>query len=235
MKHSNIVNNKNARNNLQQIGITIPAAAAAVTAATSADLSHTVHIVRQSKYDTAAAAASLAAAAAETEEEEEEEVEMAPPPPRLVAMTCDDTTGSSGSGTPLTETATPNSMATTPYDVIHHNHQNYCATPTPPPAPPPPPSNNTTIYSPSKNLPSTGHQPPPLPPPPLPPPPEIPPPPLSPHLLPQPGPAEPVLAKQKHHHRKAFEYISKALKLDEEDPSRKEQAIELYKKGQEMK
>lgn len=30
-------------------------------------------------------------------------------------------------------------------------------------------------------------------------------------------PAEPVLAQQKHHHRKAFEYISKALKLDEED------------------
>jgi len=34
------------------------------------------------------------------------------------------------------------------------------------------------------------------------------------------GPGEPVLAKQKHHHRKAFEYISKALKLDEEDKGR---------------
>jgi len=33
----------------------------------------------------------------------------------------------------------------------------------------------------------------------------------------QPGPGDPQLAKQKHHHRKAFEYISKALKLDEEN------------------
>lgn len=32
-----------------------------------------------------------------------------------------------------------------------------------------------------------------------------------------PGPADPLLAAQKHHHRKAFEYISKALKIDEED------------------
>lgn len=32
-----------------------------------------------------------------------------------------------------------------------------------------------------------------------------------------PGPGEPLLATQKHHHRKAFEYISKALKIDEED------------------
>lgn len=31
------------------------------------------------------------------------------------------------------------------------------------------------------------------------------------------GPGEPALAKQKHHHRKAFEFISKALKIDEED------------------
>ena len=30
------------------------------------------------------------------------------------------------------------------------------------------------------------------------------------------GPGEPALAKQKHHHRKAFEHISKALKIDEE-------------------
>ena len=32
-----------------------------------------------------------------------------------------------------------------------------------------------------------------------------------------PGAGEPLLASQKHHHRKAFEYISKALKIDEED------------------
>jgi len=31
------------------------------------------------------------------------------------------------------------------------------------------------------------------------------------------GPVEPVLVKQKQHHRKAFEHISKALRLDEED------------------
>jgi len=31
------------------------------------------------------------------------------------------------------------------------------------------------------------------------------------------GPAAPALTTQKHHHRKAFEYISKALKIDEED------------------
>lgn len=32
-----------------------------------------------------------------------------------------------------------------------------------------------------------------------------------------PGPGDPAFAKQKHHHRKAFEYISKALKIDEEN------------------
>jgi len=32
-----------------------------------------------------------------------------------------------------------------------------------------------------------------------------------------PGPADPLLARQKGHHRKAFEYISKALKIDEEN------------------
>lgn len=32
-----------------------------------------------------------------------------------------------------------------------------------------------------------------------------------------PGPGDPLLVTQKHHHRKAFEYISKALKIDEED------------------
>lgn len=31
------------------------------------------------------------------------------------------------------------------------------------------------------------------------------------------GPGEPALALQKHHHRKAFEHISRALKIDEED------------------
>ncbi|XP_018320231.1 spastin [Agrilus planipennis] len=48
---------------------------------------------------------------------------------------------------------------------------------------------------------------------------------------PCPGPADPLLAKQKHHHRRAFEYISRALKIDEENEGQKEQAIELYKKG----
>lgn len=38
-----------------------------------------------------------------------------------------------------------------------------------------------------------------------------------PQHLPGPGPADPLLAKQKHHHRRAFEYISKALKIDEEN------------------
>jgi hypothetical protein len=31
-----------------------------------------------------------------------------------------------------------------------------------------------------------------------------------------PGLTDPSLARQKHHHRKAFEYISKALRIDEE-------------------
>ncbi|CAD5111173.1 DgyrCDS509 [Dimorphilus gyrociliatus] len=48
---------------------------------------------------------------------------------------------------------------------------------------------------------------------------------------PTPGPGEPALALQKHHHRKAFEYVSKALKLDEEDKGRKDLAVDLYKKG----
>lgn len=38
-----------------------------------------------------------------------------------------------------------------------------------------------------------------------------------PHQNPGPGPGDPLLAKQKHHHRRAFEYISKALKIDEEN------------------
>ncbi|XP_034249792.1 spastin isoform X2 [Thrips palmi] len=46
-----------------------------------------------------------------------------------------------------------------------------------------------------------------------------------------PGPADPLLAKQKAHHRKAFEYISKALKIDEENEGQKDLAIELYRKG----
>ncbi|XP_013069581.2 spastin-like isoform X2 [Biomphalaria glabrata] len=45
------------------------------------------------------------------------------------------------------------------------------------------------------------------------------------------GPGEPALANQKKYHRKAFEYISKALKIDEEDGARKDIAIELYNKG----
>jgi hypothetical protein len=31
-----------------------------------------------------------------------------------------------------------------------------------------------------------------------------------------PGLTDPSLARQKHHHRKAFEFISKALRIDEE-------------------
>ena len=31
------------------------------------------------------------------------------------------------------------------------------------------------------------------------------------------GSVDPLLAKQKDHHRKAFEFISKALKIDEEN------------------
>ncbi|XP_071521098.1 spastin isoform X2 [Panulirus ornatus] len=46
-----------------------------------------------------------------------------------------------------------------------------------------------------------------------------------------PGPGDPLLAKQKHHHRKAFEYISKALKIDEENEGNKEAAMELYRRG----
>ncbi|XP_065342921.1 spastin isoform X2 [Cloeon dipterum] len=46
-----------------------------------------------------------------------------------------------------------------------------------------------------------------------------------------PGPGDPLLAKQKSHHRRAFEYISKALKFDEENEGQKEMAVELYKKG----
>lgn len=45
------------------------------------------------------------------------------------------------------------------------------------------------------------------------------------------GSVDPLLAKQKDHHRKAFEFISKALKIDEENEGHKEVAIELYKKG----
>eukprot|EP00057_Strongylocentrotus_purpuratus_P030902 XP_783032.3 PREDICTED: spastin [Strongylocentrotus purpuratus] len=45
---------------------------------------------------------------------------------------------------------------------------------------------------------------------------------------------DPKLSKQKQHHKRAFEYLSKALKIDEEDKgpgSNKRQAIEYYRKG----
>lgn len=45
------------------------------------------------------------------------------------------------------------------------------------------------------------------------------------------GYVDPLLAKQKDHHRKAFEFISRALKIDEENEGHKEEAIELYKRG----
>ncbi|ESN99652.1 hypothetical protein HELRODRAFT_192890 [Helobdella robusta] len=45
-------------------------------------------------------------------------------------------------------------------------------------------------------------------------------------------PPEPVISRQKHHHRKAFEFISRALKLDNEDRvGHKDLAVELYLKG----
>ncbi|XP_022332856.1 spastin-like isoform X2 [Crassostrea virginica] len=53
----------------------------------------------------------------------------------------------------------------------------------------------------------------------------------SPSRAKSPTPAEPALTQQKHYHRKAFEYISKALKIDEEDAGRKDQAMEMYRKG----
>lgn len=40
-----------------------------------------------------------------------------------------------------------------------------------------------------------------------------------------PGPGDPMLAKQKHHHRRAFEYISKALKIDEENEGKHMEGI----------
>ncbi|XP_066940069.1 spastin isoform X2 [Macrobrachium rosenbergii] len=54
---------------------------------------------------------------------------------------------------------------------------------------------------------------------------------MPPKVLSNPGPGDPLLAKQKHHHRKAFEYISKALKIDEENEGSKELAMELYRRG----
>lgn len=42
-----------------------------------------------------------------------------------------------------------------------------------------------------------------------------------------PGPGDPLLAKQKHHHRRAFEYISKALKIDEENEGEVDNLISL--------
>lgn len=40
-----------------------------------------------------------------------------------------------------------------------------------------------------------------------------------------PGPGDPLFAKQKHHHRRAFEYISKALKIDEENEGKLAQQV----------
>lgn len=42
------------------------------------------------------------------------------------------------------------------------------------------------------------------------------------------GPGDPLLAKQKHHHRRAFEYISKALKIDEENEGEYSIVISYY-------
>ncbi|CAL8139892.1 unnamed protein product [Orchesella dallaii] len=47
-----------------------------------------------------------------------------------------------------------------------------------------------------------------------------------------PGLTDPLLAQQKKHHRKAYEYISKALRIDEDSSaSSKDIAVELYKRG----
>ncbi|MEQ2168644.1 hypothetical protein GOODEAATRI_016951, partial [Goodea atripinnis] len=35
----------------------------------------------------------------------------------------------------------------------------------------------------------------------------------------------------KNHHKQAFEYISKALRIDEDDAGEKEDAVQWYKKG----
>lgn len=43
-----------------------------------------------------------------------------------------------------------------------------------------------------------------------------------------PGPGDPMLAKQKHHHRRAFEYISKALKIDEENEGKRTTRYRLF-------
>ncbi|CAO1310012.1 unnamed protein product [Diamesa hyperborea] len=48
----------------------------------------------------------------------------------------------------------------------------------------------------------------------------------------KPSSTDDLLSKQKFYHRKAFEYISQALKIDEsQNPEQKELAINLYKKG----
>lgn len=44
-----------------------------------------------------------------------------------------------------------------------------------------------------------------------------------------PGPGDPMLAKQKHHHRRAFEYISKALKIDEENEGKHIKGIFIWR------
>lgn len=46
-----------------------------------------------------------------------------------------------------------------------------------------------------------------------------------------PGPGDPLLAKQKHHHRRAFEYISKALKIDEENEGKYSRSTMTKERG----
>ncbi|CAG7716737.1 unnamed protein product [Allacma fusca] len=46
-----------------------------------------------------------------------------------------------------------------------------------------------------------------------------------------PGLTDPLIARQKHHHRKAFELISRALRIDEAHTGNKDEAISLYKRG----
>lgn len=45
------------------------------------------------------------------------------------------------------------------------------------------------------------------------------------------GQNDPSLVRQRYHHKKAFEHISEALKIDESKSGNKKQALELYRKG----
>lgn len=45
------------------------------------------------------------------------------------------------------------------------------------------------------------------------------------------GQNDPSLVRQRYHHKKAFEHISEALKIDESKSGNKKQAFELYRKG----